>query len=773
MLDGVAAMTRFLRRSRPSRTSPRCPVMVDSSQVDGHRGRACQQLQGAASSTRSRSRRARTEFLRQARLCRRYGAAVVVMAFDEQGQADTVERRVAILRRAYTLLTEEAGFAPEDIILDPNIFAIATGIEEHAGYAVAFFEAVRRIKAELPGTRTAAACPTSRSRSAATTPSARPSTPCSCTTPSERRPGHGHRQRRARCRSYDDIDPDLRERVEDVRPRPPPRRHRAAARDRRRGTPGPAAERPARRPGLARAPGRASASPTRWSRASTRWIVEDTEEARLAATRPLDVIEGPLMAGMDIVGDRFGLGPDVPAPGRQERARHEEGRRPPRPLHRGRARGHRRRRAGTIVMATVKGDVHDIGKNIVGRRAGLQRLRGHRPRRHGARPPGSSRRPSEDDADLIGLSGLITPSLEEMVHVAARDGARGMTPPLLIGGATTSRGAHRREDRARLLRPGRPRRGRVARGGRRRRAAGPGRRDGFAAATPRRVRRGPARPRASRQSKAALPHDRRGARANRCRSTGRRATPPRPSFLGRAGASRRTRSTSSSSASTGRRSSRPGSCAGAYPAILADPRVGPPRATCSRRPGLLGRIVAEDGCARRGVVGFWPALDARRRHRRLGATRRATASWPRLHTLRQQMAKHGGARTSRWPTSSRRSTPGWPTTSGAFAVTAGHGLDGPTAWSPSSRRRNDDYSAILATALADRLAEAFAERLHERVRRELWGYAADETLDNDALIAERYQGIRPAPGYPACPDHTEKRHALRPARAPRRGRASS
>ena len=435
MLDGVAAMTRFLRRVAAEPDIATVPVMVDSSKWSVLEA-GLQQLQGKGVVNSISLKEGEAEFLRQARLCKRYGAAVVVMAFDEQGQGDSVERRVAILRRAYDLLTRVVGFAPEDIVLDANIFAIATGIEEHNAYAVSFIEAVRRLKAELPGTRTSGGVSNVSFAFRGNDP--------------VREAIHAvflyHAIRGGLDMAivnagvlpvYDDIDPELRERVEDVvldrRPDATERLLELATQYAGSG-------------GMERREQdltwRERPVGERLTHALVEgidaWIVEDTEEARQAATRPLDVIEGPLMDGMNVVGDLFGAGrmflPQVVKSARvmKKAVAHlipylEEERE-----------GTGVRKAGTIVTATVKGDVHDIGKNIVGVVLGCN---DYEVIDLGVMVPVARilEAADEHDADLIGLSGLITPSLDEMVHVASEMERLGMTTPLLIGGATTSR----------------------------------------------------------------------------------------------------------------------------------------------------------------------------------------------------------------------------------------------------------------------------------------------------------------------------------------------
>ncbi|HET7828530.1 MAG TPA: methionine synthase [Candidatus Limnocylindrales bacterium] len=748
MLDGVEAMTRFLRRLATEPDVAKVPVMVDSSRWPVIEA-GLQQLQGRSVVNSISLKEGEEEFLRQARLCRRYGAAVVVMAFDEAGQADTVERRVSVLQRAHTLLTEQAGFEPEDIILDPNIFAIATGIEEHAEYANAFFEATRRLKATIPGARVSGGV-SNVSFAFRGNDRVREAIHAVFLYHAIRAGLDMAIVNAGVIPQYDDIEPELKERVEDV-----VLNRRPDATDRLLEI----APRYAGGAGVARTTDdlgwRDLPVQERLTHALVEgidaWIVEDTEEARVAAARPLDVIEGPLMAGMNIVGDRFGSGrmflPQVVKSARVmkkavahlipylEAERDGTG-----------------RRAGTIVMATVKGDVHDIGKNIVGVVLGCN---DYEVIDLGVMVPAARilEAAREADADIIGLSGLITPSLDEMVHVASLMEREGMTTPLLIGGATTSRVHTAVKIAPSYSRP-------VVHVADASRAVGvagalvdDAARDDYARSirdeyeAVRRERAG----RESREQRLSIAD----ARANRLRVDWSK-TPPRPSYLGV-----RTFDEYPLDELVGRIDWTPffatWELRGAYPAILDDPRVGAAARDLHRDAlALLDRIVGEKLLRASAVVGFWPANATADDDIVLYADESRTTEAGRLHAIRQQMAKPEGR-----PNVSVADFVGQAGVEdfvGAFAVTAGHGVE---ALVRSFEAANDDYSAILAKALADRLAEALAERMHERVRRELWGYAADEALTNDDLIAERYQGIRPAPGYPATPDHTAKQTLFR------------
>jgi 5-methyltetrahydrofolate--homocysteine methyltransferase len=748
MLDGVAAMTRFLRRLATEPDVAKVPIMVDSSRWPVIEA-GLQQLQGRSVVNSISLKEGEEEFLRQARLCRRYGAAVVVMAFDEEGQADSVERRVSVLRRAHRILTEQAGFEPEDIILDPNIFAIATGIEEHADYANAFFEATRRLKATIPEARVSGGV-SNVSFAFRGNDRVREAIHAVFLYHAIRAGLDMAIVNAGVIPQYDDIGPELKERVEDVvlnrRPDATDRLLDIAPRY----AGGAAVERAGED-----LTWRSLPVGERLTHALVEgidaWIVEDTEEARVATARPLDVIEGPLMAGMNIVGDRFGSGrmflPQVVKSARvmKKAVAHLV------PYLEAQREG-TGKRAGTIVMATVKGDVHDIGKNIVGVVLGCN---DYEVIDLGVMVPAARILDAarEADADIIGLSGLITPSLDEMVHVASLMEREGMTTPLLIGGATTSRVHTAVKIAPSYSRP-------VVHVADASRAVGVAgalvdhaARDGYAQSireeyeTVRRERAG----RETREQRLSIAD----ARANRPRVDWS-MTPPRPSFLGV-----RSFDDYPLDELVGRVDWTPffatWELRGAYPAILDDPRVGAAARDLHRDAlALLERIASEKLLRASAVVGFWPANATPDDDIVLYADDQRISEAGRLHAIRQQMAKPDGR--PNVSVADFVGPPGVEDFVGAFAVTAGHGVEELVR---AFEAANDDYSAILAKALADRLAEALAERMHERVRRELWGYAADEALTNDDLIAERYQGIRPAPGYPATPDHTAKETLFR------------
>ena len=750
LLDSKAAMVTFLNLIAAEPDISRVPIMIDSSKWEViEAGLKCVQGRSIVNSISMKAGEA--EFLHQARLCLRYGAAVVVMAFDEQGQADTADRKVEICARAYRLLTEEVGFPPEDIIFDPNIFAVATGIEEHQNYAVDFIEATRRIKESLPYARISGGVSN-------VSFSFRGNEPV-------RRAIHSVFLYHAIAAGmdmgivnagdlpvYDDIDPDLREAVEDVIQNRKP----ASGID------------PTERlvdiaPRYKGDKGQARVIDLKWREADvnerlahalvhgiTEWIVADTEEARAALPRPLHVIEGPLMAGMGRVGDLFGAGkmflPQVVKSARVMKQavayllpfmEAEKG-------------GQERKNAGKILMATVKGDVHDIGKNIVGV---VLQCNDYEVIDLGVMVPADRILDAaiEHKVDIVGLSGLITPSLDEMVFVASEMERRGLSMPLLIGGATTSRThtavkiepAYKRGSTTYVLDASR--------------AVGvvsgllsPEEKDRHQAETRAeyiRIREQFARGREA-KARASIAE----ARANKFKIDWNE-TPPaaRPSFLGvRAftaydlGDLAAYIDWSPFFQSWG--------LVGRYPDILTDDVVGEAaRDLWADAQPLLDRILKERLFTANGVVGFWPA-NAEGDDIALYADENRSTELGRLHTLRQQMDKTSGrANVALSDFVAPAGTA--PDYMGLFAVTAGHGEP---ALAKHYRDKGDDYSAIIVAALADRLAEAFAEAMHHKVRTELWGYAPAEGLSIADQIGEKYQGIRPAPGYPAQPDHTEK-----------------
>ena len=742
LLDSKAAMRTFLRLIAAEPDIARVPIMVDSSKWDVIE-EGLKNVQGKAIVNSISMKEGEAQFLEQARRALSYGAAVVVMAFDEKGQAETAQRKYEISKRAYDLLVG-IDFPPEDIIFDPNIFAVATGIEEHNNYAVDFFEGVRMIKQNLPYARTSGGLSN-------VSFSFRGNEPV-------RRAMHSVFLYHAiklgfdmaivnagQLDIYDNIDPELRERVEDVILN---RRNDATDRlleiaERYRGQKGEVQKKDLR--------WREKPVKDRLAHALvngiTEFIVEDTEAARLEVERPLHVIEGPLMDGMNIVGDLFGAGkmflPQVVKSARVMKAAvahllpymEEE------KLRTGMA----DKSNGVVVMATVKGDVHDIGKNIVGV---VLQCNGYKVIDLGVMVPAERilETAVNENADMIGLSGLITPSLDEMVYFASEMQRLGIRKPLLIGGATTSP-AHTAIKIEPMLSDA-P----VVHVLDASRAVGvvsqlmnDETRDRFWGETKDKY----ARLRDSRsggQAKARVSLE--AARAMAPKIDWSTYAPPKPTFLG-------VREVEADLATLVRYIDwtpyfASWDLVGHYPMILEDDVVGEAaKSLWNDTQAILQRMIGEQWVRARGVVGFWPA---NRDGDDVVVWRDETREdeIARFFTLRQQMEKtnekgqlaladFAAARGADYI--------------GGFAVTSGHGE------MEKSREfidKGDDYASIIVKALADRFAEAFAEYMHERVRRELWGYAPDEGLTNDELIAERYQGIRPAPGYPSQPDHTEK-----------------
>nr|WP_312306491.1 methionine synthase [Pulveribacter sp.] len=766
MLDSKAAMVRFLQLIASEPDIARVPVMVDSSKWEViEAGLRCLQGKGIVNSISMKE--GVEEFKRQAKLIRRYGAAAVVMAFDEKGQADTFARKTEICERAYRILVDEVGFAPEDIIFDPNIFAIATGIEEHANYAVDFIESVRWIKANLPGAKVSGGVSN-------VSFSFRGNDPV-------REAIHTVFLYHAIAAGmdmgivnagmvgvYDDLDPELRERVEDVvlNRRPDAAERLLEIAEAAKG----AAKDDSKKLEWRGTPEQPKSVGERLSHALvhgiTDFIVEDTEEAYQQIVvqgggRPLHVIEGPLMDGMNIVGDLFGAGkmflPQVVKSARvmkqavahlipyiEEEKKAQE------------AAGLDVSSKGKIVIATVKGDVHDIGKNIV---TVVLQCNNFEVINMGVMVPCHEilARAKAEGADIVGLSGLITPSLEEMQYVAGEmsrdDYFRIKKIPLLIGGATCSR-VHTavkiapQYDGPVVYVPDASRSVSVAQS-----LLGENK-DSYLAEV--RADYDHVRDLHAKKKKVPLwPIER--ARANAARVDFERFTPTTPRALGR-------RVLRNFDLSELVRYLDWGpffqtwDLAGPYPAILQDEVVGEEaRKVFADGQAMLKKIIDGRWLTANGVMGLYPA-------NRVGddiefytdETRSEVAmTW---YGMRQQTEKQVDAEGQLRPSrcladfvATKES--GVRDYAGLFAVTAGIGAE---KKEKEFLDALDDYSNILFKAIADRLAEAFAECLHERVRRDLWGYSADETLGNEDLIKEKYQGIRPAPGYPACPDHTAK-----------------
>ncbi|MBD8161888.1 methionine synthase [Erwinia persicina] len=743
MLDAEAAMVRFLNLIAGEPDIARVPIMIDSSKWSViEKGLQCIQGKGIVNSISMKEGEA--QFLHHARLVRRYGAAMVVMAFDEAGQADTRARKIEICRRAYKLLTEEVGFPPEDIIFDPNIFAVATGIEEHNNYAMDFIGACEDIKRELPHAMISGGV-SNVSFSFRGNDPVREAIHAVFLYHAIRNGMDMGIVNAGQLAIYDDLPADLREAVEDVVQN---RRDDGTERllelaEKYRGS---KADDDSTKP---QAEWRSWEVDKRLEyslvKGITEFIEADTEAARQLATRPIEVIEGPLMAGMNVVGDLFGEGkmflPQVVKSARVMKqavaylepyieASKEKG-----------------STNGKIVLATVKGDVHDIGKNIVGV---VLQCNNYEIIDLGVMVPGEKilKTAREHNADIIGLSGLITPSLDEMVNVAKEMERQGFTLPLLIGGATTSK-AHTAvkieqnysgptvyvQNASRTV-------GVVSA------LLSSTQRDEFVARTRKeydtvRIQHGRKKPRTPPVSLAV-------ARDNDFTFDWENYTPPVAHRLG----------VSEVSANIDVLRNyidwtpffMTWSLAGKYPRILEDEVVGEEAKRLFADANEMLDQLSRDGALNpRGVVGIFPA-------NRVGDDIEIYTDESRTqvlkvsHHLRQQTEKTGFANYCLADFIAPKSS-GKADYLGAFAVTGGLEEDAlAEAWDA----RHDDYNKIMVKALADRLAEGFAEYLHERVRKVLWGFAATENLSNDALIRENYQGIRPAPGYPACPEHTEK-----------------
>ncbi|WP_408953635.1 methionine synthase [Lysobacter sp. Hz 25] len=747
LLDSEQAMVTYLNLIAAEPDIARIPVMVDSSKWTViEAGLKCLQGKGIVNSISMKEGEA--EFLRQARLVRRYGAAVVVMAFDEVGQADTIDRKVEICSRAYKLLTERIGFPPEDIIFDPNVFAVATGIEEHNNYAVDFIEATRELKRRFPYSHISGGV-SNVSFSFRGNEAVRQAIHTVFLYHAIKAGMDMGIVNAGGLPLYDDLDNELREAVEDVvlNRRDDSTERLLTLAERYKGKKG---EKKVEDLAWRDKPVRDRLSHS-LVHGIDQWIEEDAEAARAESTRPLDVIEGPLMAGMNVVGDLFGAGkmflPQVVKSARvmkkavayllpyieAEKLRT----------------GDAGKSNGKIVMATVKGDVHDIGKNIVGvvlacNNFDVVDL--------GVMVPAQTilDRAKAENADLIGLSGLITPSLEEMSHVAREMQRQGFTMPLLIGGATTSR-AHTAlkidphyksptiwvKDASRAV-------------GVAQSLISIELREPFVAAN------------ASDYAEIRERHRNRGdgkrlvslekARGQRFNGNWSEYEPPAPL--------------------------QPGlhvfddypldelveyidwtpffntwELAGRYPAILTDEIVGTQASELYRDArAMLKQMVAEKWVQAKAVFGLWPANSVGD-DVEVQVPGEGKSETVRLHFLRQQVDKPVDRPDLCLADFVAPKDSGRQDWIGGFAVTSGIGIEPHVARFEAD---HDDYNAIMLKALADRFAEALAERMHQRVRKEFWGYAADETLDNEALIDEGYRGIRPAPGYPACPEHSEK-----------------
>ncbi len=747
MLDSKAAMEKFLRLIASEPDIARVPVMIDSSKWEVLEA-GLKNVQGKGIVNSISLKEGEAVFRHHARLIRQYGAAMVVMAFDEKGQADTLERKKEICTRAYRILTEQEGVPPEDIIFDPNILTVATGIEEHNNYAVNFIEATRWIKANLPACKVSGGI-SNISFSFRGNNVVREAMHAAFLYHAIKAGLDMGIVNAGQLAVYEEIPKDLLELVEDVLlNRRPDATERLVA----------FAE-------TVKQQDKTAVKDDAWRQESvelrlshalvkgiTDYIDQDVEEARKKLGRPLSVIEGPLMDGMNVVGDLFGAGkmflPQVVKSARvmkkavayllpfMEVEKQSGG----------------ARSQGTVLLATVKGDVHDIGKNIVGVVLGCNN---YKVIDLGVMVSCEQilKTAREEHADVIGLSGLITPSLEEMVHVAKEMTREGFTVPLLIGGATTSKAhtavkiapgyketvvhvldASRAVGVLGALMNSRERQGFVEKN----RAAQEGIRQAHR----------------DRGEKAVLPL--KEARARTLKTDWKTVDIPAPSFVG-----------------TRTIPSQPlkdlvpfidwtpffhtWELRGRYPQIFDDPTVGPKaKELFEDAQRLLKEIVSQNLLTAKGVYGFFPARSAGD-DIVLFSDPSQTKPVATVHTLRQQSEKPQGQPNLALADFVAPEESGRKDHLGLFAVTTGIGLD---ALCARFEKDHDDYNSIMAKALADRLAEAFAEYLHQKVRRE-WGYGKDEQFTNEELVKEAYRGIRPAPGYPACPDHTEKRELFR------------
>jgi 5-methyltetrahydrofolate--homocysteine methyltransferase len=753
MIDGVAAMDRFTKLIASEPDISRVPVMIDSSKWEVIEA-GLKNVQGKPIVNSISMKEGEEKFVREARLCRKYGAAVVVMAFDEQGQADNLERRKEICGRAYKILTEEVGFPAEDIIFDPNCFALATGIEEHATYGIDFIEACSWIKANLPGVHISGGISNVSFSFRGNNPVREAIHAVFLYHAIKAGLDMGIVNAGALV-PYDSIDPELRDRIEDVVLN---RREDAAER-------------------LLEIAERFNSSEKADDPVAAEWrslpvrerithalvkgidanVDDDTEELRAeieaAGGRPIEVIEGPLMDGMNVVGDLFGAGkmflPQVVKSARVmkkavayllpfiEAEKVTSGAAAKKDTN------------GTIIMATVKGDVHDIGKNIVGV---VLQCNNYEVIDLGVMVPAQKilDAAKEHDADIIGLSGLITPSLDEMVNFAVEMERQGLQIPLLIGGATTSR-AHT----AVKVSP---------------RRSGPvvwvkdASRSVPVAAALLDDKQRPALLEATEKDYASLRerHAQKSerkmltlekARANRTPIDWDDYTPPVPAqglgvreFLDYDIAELREYIDWQPFFNAWEMKGR-------FPDILNNPVSGETaRKLYDDAQEMLDTLIKEKWLTANGVIGFFPA-NAVGDDFEVYTDESRTTVLTKLHNLRQQGEHRDGIPNRSLGDFVAPKSTGLADYVGAFAVTTGLGSQ---AKCDEFKAANDDYNAILLESLADRLAEAFAERMHQRVRKEFWGFQPDEQLDNEALIGEKYVGIRPAPGYPACPEHTEK-----------------
>ncbi|CAN7362605.1 methionine synthase [Neorhizobium sp. LjRoot104] len=750
LIDSQRAMVEFVNLIAAEPDIARVPIMLDSSKFEiMEAGLKC--VQGKPVVNSISMKEGEEKFIAQTKLLRNYGAAVVVMAFDEQGQADTYERKVAICERAYKLLTEEADFPPEDIIFDPNIFAVATGIEEHNSYGLAFIQATKTIRERMPLVHISGGV-SNLSFSFRGNEPVREAMHAVFLYHAIQAGMDMGIVNAGQLAIYENIDPELRDACEDVVLN---RRDDATERmleiaERYRGT----GSKEAKEKDLA---WREWPVEKRLSHALVNGINEfieaDTEEARQNAERPLHVIEGPLMAGMNIVGDLFGSGkmflPQVVKSARvmkqavavllpyMEEEKRLNG-------------GDQKKSAGKVLMATVKGDVHDIGKNIVGV---VLACNNYEIIDLGVMVPATKilETAIAEKVDIIGLSGLITPSLDEMAHVAAEMERQGFDIPLLIGGATTSRvhtavKIHPRYDRGQAIYVTDASRAVGVVSSLLSEDAKPG----YISTVQAEYAKVAAAHARSEAEKTRLPIAR--ARANAEKVDWSSYQPRKPQFTGT-----KVFETYDLAELAKYIDWTPffqtWELKGRFPAILEDEKQGEAaRQLYADAQAMLDKIIAEKWFRPRAVIGFWPA-NAVGDDIRVFADESRAEELATFFTLRQQLSKRDGRPNVALSDFVAPVATGLDDYVGGFVVTAGIEE---VAIAERFERANDDYSSILVKALADRFAEAFAECMHERVRKEFWGYAPDENFTSEELVTEAYHGIRPAPGYPAQPDHTEK-----------------
>ena len=747
MLDGEAAMVKFLNLIASEPDISRVPLMIDSSKWSIiEAGLKC--VQGKSIVNSISLKEGEENFIKYATLVRRYGAAAVVMAFDEQGQADTYERKTSICKRSYDILVNKVGFPPEDIIFDPNIFAIATGIEEHNNYAVDFIEATAWIRKNLPYAKISGGVSNVSFSFRGNEPVREAIHTVFLYHAIKAGMGMGI-VNAGQLGVYEEIPRDLRDAVEDV----------VLNRNSEAG------EKLVKMAESVKGGGKEQVEDLEWRKGTvqerlthalvrgiTTYIVEDTEEARLKAKFPVEVIEGPLMTGMNVVGDLFGAGKMfLPQVVKSARVMKQAVAHLIPYIEAEKLRSGDTSTKGKIVMATVKGDVHDIGKNIV---TVVLQCNNFEVVNMGVMVPCQQILDTarEHNADVIGLSGLITPSLEEMAHVAKEMERQGFKIPLLIGGATTSR-VHT----AVKIEPNYPS-GPTVYVNDASRAVGvcsnllsSTLRDSYVAeikadyAVAREQHEG----KKSKASYVTLAE----ARAHGLKTDWKKYIPPKPKLPG-----------------VHKLENYPlnilvdfidwtpffqaWELAGRYPKILQDEVVGEEaRKLFADAKAMLNKIVQEKWLSANAVFGLFPANTVNNDDIEIYADDSRTKVAMIWHNLRQQTKKPADIPNYCLADYIAPKESKVKDYIGAFAVTTGIGIDARVA---EFERQNDDYNAIMLKSLADRLAEAFAEHLHLRMRREFWGYAADEGLSNDEIIAEKYRGIRPAPGYPACPEHTEK-----------------